>query len=212
MTATILKLLPDDEVRILQTYIGGLSDSSLEIVYDTLNVPTVLEPTRNAVAVAQILLNQIQASLPNWMCVDNKGVLIVNQLLHHRLPGARLNFNPQHVCTINWADSGPGFSWPEAYYVTYLPRLNCHVVTASQDGSDAYGSSDHAIGFIKGASESVDAAKQIIINFWVGQRSSYDQQRWAYLFNEGLINEATAQAWADEAWPEEVYDEDGELS
>ena len=55
MTATILKLLPDDEVRILQTYIGGLSDSSLETVYDTLNVPTVLEPTRNAVAVAQIL-------------------------------------------------------------------------------------------------------------------------------------------------------------
>jgi hypothetical protein len=206
MTATILKLLPDDEVRILQTYIEGLSDSSLEVVYDTLNVPTVLETTRNAVAVAQILLSSIQERLPNWFCVDSEGDLAVNRLPHHRLPEARLNFNPQHVCTINWADSGPGYSWPEAYYITYLPSFNCHVVTASQDGEDAYGCSDHAIGFIKGASESVDAAKQIIINFWVGQRSSYDQQRWAYLFDEGLIDDATAQAWADEAWPEEVLD------
>ena len=206
MTATILKLLPDDEVRILQTYIEGLSDSSLEIVYDTLNVPTVLETTRNAVAVAQILLSSIQESLPNWFCVDNEGDLAVNRLPHHRLPEARLNFNPQHVCTINWADSGPGYSWPEAYYITYLPSFNCHVVTASQDGEDAYGCSDHAIGFIKGASESVDAAKQIIINFWVGQRTTYDQQRWAYLFDEGLIDDATAQGWANEAWPEEVLD------
>ena len=212
MTATILKLLPDDEVRILQTYIEGLSDSSLEIVYDTLNVPTELETTRNAVAVAQILLSPIQESLPNWTCVDNEGVLIVNQVLHHRLPGARLNFNPQHVCTINWADSGPGYSWPEAYYVTYLPSFNCHVVTASQDGADVYGCSDHAIGFIQGASDSIEVAKQIIINFWVAQKTNYYQERWAYLFNEGLISEATAQAWADEAWPEEVYDEEEDLS
>jgi len=24
------------------------------------------------------------------------------------------------VCCINWADSGPGYSWPESYYVTYI--------------------------------------------------------------------------------------------
>ena len=88
MTATILKLLPDDEVRILQTYIEGLSDPSLESVYDTLNVPTELETTRNAVAVAQILLSSIQERLPNWVCVDSEGDLAVNRIPHHRLPEA----------------------------------------------------------------------------------------------------------------------------
>ena len=209
MTATILKLLPDNEVRTLQTYIGGLTDSSLETFYDNLGIPPELElePTRNEVAVAQILLSAIQEELPNWGYVHDDGSEVVGRLTHHRLPDARLNFNPQHVCTINWADSGPGFSWPEAYYITYLPSFNCHVVTASQDGADCYGCADHAIGFSDGNLLPIEAAKQIIVGFWDAQRASYDQKRWVYLFNEGLVDKATAQAWADEAWPEEVWDE-----
>jgi hypothetical protein len=209
MTATILKLLPDDEVRILQTYISGLSDPSLEPIYNSIGVPTELDPTRTQVAVAQILLSAVQESLPNWGCTRGDGELEVGRLPHRRLPDARLNFNPQHVCTINWADSGPGFSWPEAYYITYLPSFSCHVVTASRDGEDAYGCLDHAIGFIEGNLEAVDAAKQVIVQSWISQRAAYDQERWAYLFDEGLIDNATAQAWADEAWPEEVADDEG---
>ena len=210
MTATILKLLPDEEVRILHTYIRGETDPSLEEVYDTLRVPTEIEITRNEVAVAQILLSQIQENLPNWGFTNDDGDVEVSRLPHRRLPDAKLNFNPQHVCTLNWADSGPGFSWPEAYYITYLPSFNCHVVTASRDGADAYGCTDHAIGFIKGGSESVEAAKQVIIKSWVSQRTTYDQERWSYLFNEGLIDNATAQAWADEVWPEEILDEEND--
>ena len=210
MTANILKLLPDEEVRILHTYIKGVTDLSLEKVYDTLRVPTEIEITRNEVAVAQILLSPIQEGLPNWGYVDDDGSEIISRLPQHRLPDARLNFNPQHICTINWADSGPGFSWPEAYYITYLPSFNCHVVTASRDGTDAYGCTDHAIGFIEGASGSVEVAKQVIINSWINQRNTYDQERWAYLFNEGLIDNSTANAWADEVWSEAVLDEDEE--
>ena len=208
MTATLLKLLPDDEVRILQTYISGLSDPSLEPIYNSIGVPTELDPTRTQVAVAQILLSAIQADLPNWGCTNADGELEVGRFSHRRLPDAKLNFNPKHVCTINWADSGPGFSWPEAYYITYLPGFNCHVVTASRDGIDAYGCLDHAIGFIDGHLAVIDAAKQIIIKSWVDQRTEYDQERWAYLFNEGLIDKSTAKAWADEAWPEVVWDEE----
>jgi hypothetical protein len=60
MTATILKLLPDDEVRILQTYVSGLTDPSLEPIYNSIGVPTELDSTRTQVAVAQILLSAVQ--------------------------------------------------------------------------------------------------------------------------------------------------------
>ena len=208
MTATLLKLLPDDEVRILQTYINGSTDPGLEPIYNSIGVPTELDPTRTQVAVAQILLSAIQDDLPNWGCTNADGELEVGRFPHRRLPDARLNFNPQHVCTINWADSGPGFSWPEAYYITYLPSFKSHVVTASRDGVDAYGCLDHAIGFVEGNAEVTEAAKQTIVAFWQHQHENFDQERWAYLFNEGLIDKATAQAWADEAWPEEVFDDE----
>ena len=210
MTATILKLLPDDEVRILQTYTSGLTDPSLEPIYNSIGVPTELDPTRTQVAVAQILLSAVQDDLPNWGFTNEDGDVEVGRLPHRRLPDARLNFNPHHVCTINWADSGPGFSWPEAYYITYLPGFNCHVVTASRDGVDAHGCLDHAIGFIDGQLSALDAAKQIIVNFWTDQRTQFDQERWAYVFFEGLIDKATAQVWADQAWPEEIGDDEDE--
>jgi hypothetical protein len=46
----------------------------------------------------------------------------------------------------------------------------------------------------------VEAAKEVIIEFWRGQFLSWDQPRWAYLFDEGLIGKKKANAWADEIW------------
>jgi hypothetical protein len=51
------------------------------------------------------------------------GELVTNRRRHRRHKEARLNFNPQLLFSINWATSGPGFEWPEAYYVTYVPGL-----------------------------------------------------------------------------------------
>ena len=73
---------------------------------------------------------------------------------------ARLAFNPQLVCTINWADSGPGYSWPESYHVTYLPGFDRFVMTASRDGPDAWGCVDQAIGVADGSLSPVEAARQ----------------------------------------------------
>jgi hypothetical protein len=62
------------------------------------------------------------------------GTVNLNRKEYKRHKDARLAFNPQLVCTINWADSGPGFSWPESYHVTYLPGFDKFVITASTDG------------------------------------------------------------------------------
>ena len=116
---------------------------------------------------------------------------------------------PCDLCTINWADSGPGFSWPESYHVTYLPGFDKFVITSSRDGPDAWGCSDHAIGVADGNLEPIEAAKEVITEFWRMQRNAWEQSRWAYLFDEGLIDEKTANVWADEVWcPEEEEEAD----
>lgn len=211
MTATILKLLPDDEIRILENYINNKWSFGLEEVFDTLGVPNDPNPDRIAVAVAQILLNPIQDSLPNWASVGDDGTVNRGRLPHHRHKDARLQFNPLHVCTINWGDTGPGFSWPEAYHVTYLPSFDKHIVTASRDSQSAWGCLDHAIGVVDGKFSAVKAAELAIISYWTGERDcEWGVSRWEYLFCEGLINKATANAWSDEVWPEEPAEDEDE--
>ncbi|MCX7298078.1 MAG: hypothetical protein NTU64_14690 [Hyphomicrobiales bacterium] len=132
----------------------------------------------------------------------------LNRKAHKRHKDARLAFNPQLVCTINWADSGPGFSWPESYHATYLPGFDKFVITASRDGPDAWGCDDHAIGVADGNLSPVEAAKEAIVEFWTMQVSAWDQCRWAYLFAQGLIDTKTADAWADQVWCQSAEEED----
>ena len=188
MTAKILKLLADDEVRILQAYVRKLKDPTLEELYDLIGVPpkSELEPTRIEVAVAQILLNEIQIGLPNWGCITNDGDVIINRQLHKRLPNPNLDFDPQHIVTINWADSGPGYSWPESYHITHVHTFDKYIVTASRDGTDAFGCSDHAIGFTDGDLAPIEAARKVITESWLGLVNTFDQQQWAYLFKEAV--------------------------
>ena len=53
-----------------------------------------------------------------------------------------LNLEPELLFCVNWADSAPGISWPEAYYVTFIPGLDHYVVTASRDSRDLFGCTD----------------------------------------------------------------------
>lgn len=210
MSAVIVRLLPADEQALLKCYVEGTTEpENAKAFYDATGVPTDAEPTRLAIAVAQILLHHIQEALPQWASVSSDRVS-VSRLAHRRHQDARLIFSPRLVCTINWADSGPGFSWPEAYYVTYLPGFDKFVVTASRDGPDMLGCEDHAIGVADGSLSPADAAKKVIIEYWRSQSASADQERWAYLFDEGLIDDQTAHAWADEIWPGENDENDDE--
>jgi hypothetical protein len=200
MTADIVRLLPADEHDLLEYYVEGTClPNDVDTLYDALEVPNNATPPRLAIAVAQILLHHVQGALPQWASVRGDKVFL-NRKEHKRHKDARLAFNPQLVCTINWADSGPGFSWPESYHVTCLPGFDKFVVTASRDGPDAWGCSDHAIGVADGDLSPVEAAKKVIVEFWGSQVSAWEQCRWAYLFGEGLIDTQTANAWANEVW------------
>lgn len=211
MSATVIKLVPDDEIMILTSYLNEDSSTNLESIYDKLGVTEGCEEApRQAIAVAQILLHDIQNELPSWGFTKDDGTVVLGRLPHQRHPDARLNFSPKHLLTINWADSGPGFSWPESYYITYLPAFEKYIVTASRDGEDAYGCTDHAIGFANGNLSELEAAKHAITQNWREQSSDWDQARWAYLFAEGLVDRAMATQWADEVWPDNIEDEDEE--
>jgi hypothetical protein len=214
MTATILKLLPDDEILVLESYISDMPtyhlDARLDEIFETLGIPEESSPERIAVAVAQIILNPIQHTLPNFAICNADHSVTLCRTPHNRHKDARLNFHPQQVCTINWADSGPGYSWPEAYHVTYLPGFNKYIVTASRDGTDVWGCVDHAIGIVDGGVTPIAAAKVSILDYWGKQVYDWNQDRWAYLFDEGLIDIATANTWADEVWQVELLEEDEE--
>lgn len=200
MTTTLVRLLPLDEMEVLKCYIeGGRDTPNLEAFYDALSITKDSDAARGAIAVAQILLHQIQDTLPQWASVRGDQV-ILNRRAHNRHEDARLVFSPQLVCTINWADSGPGFSWPESYHVTYIPGFDKFIATASRDGDDAWGCSDHAIGVTDGKLGPIDAAKELIVKYWRAQFDAWDQEPWAYIFDQGLIDAQTAEKWAHEVW------------
>jgi hypothetical protein len=210
MTRTIVRLLPADEQALLKAYIEVSSEpAEAATIYDTLEISASATPPRLAIAVAQILLHHVQGTLPQWASVSG-GTVNVNRQEHKRHKDARLAFNPKLVCTINWADSGPGFSWPEAYHVTYLPGFDKFVITASRDGPDVWGCADHAIGVADGSQGPVEAARQAITDFWRMQVNEWEQCRWVGLFAEGLIDARTANVWADEVWCSSEEDTDQE--
>jgi hypothetical protein len=68
MNATIVRLLPADEQTLLKCYVddGASEPIGVGAIYDALEVPTDATPPRPAIAVAQILLHEIQAALPQW--------------------------------------------------------------------------------------------------------------------------------------------------
>jgi hypothetical protein len=78
----------------------------------------------NDAVVAYIVLEQIERQLPGWSAITDDGEFVterhfrdVSAILHRKVAV----LPPRHLLTINWADSGPGYSWPVAYYVAWLP-------------------------------------------------------------------------------------------
>jgi hypothetical protein len=167
--------------------------------------------TESDAAVAAIVLERIQERLPQWASFREikdgntvKEVVTLGRNVKERRAKRKIETAPRHLLTINWADSGPGFSWPVAYYVTWVPIYDVFVVTASADSPDAFGYCDFAIGHFPNTKEFVAEAAQRIKADWTWQHSSWDQQRWAYLFDTGLIDGETADRLAKEVWGEDA--------
>ena len=202
MSNNTIALIPQIELDLIEAYLGNESAAAFDNYFSENNIPLDAMASPLQITVARVLLNPIQASLPQWAAVRESGEVLLNRKEIQRHPQAvRLTLEPQLVCCINWADSGPGYSWPESYHVTYIPGLEKFIVTSSRDGADAFGCADHALGWGSAAEGELLVAKRIIQGFWEHQRNEWDQERWAYLFDEGLIDLATADAWAEEVWP-----------
>lgn len=155
-------------------------------------------------AVAFILLESVEKRLPQWAAIDDAGVHLARDYRPKELvPARRMAMIPQHLFTLNWADSGPGFSWPAAYYATWIPGYDRFAVTDSADCPDAHGYADLAIGHFGKEEGLVAGSRQVVVADWRRRIGEYGQGRWAYLFGEGLVDETEAKAWADEAWEEE---------
>jgi len=117
-------------------------------------------------AVARLVLEGIQDRLPQWATRDKEGDVIFGWNILPKT-NRKLSFAPQCLFGINWANSGPGFSWPEEYYLAYVPLYDRFVVTASQDSPDVYGYTDIAIGhFADNISDVISAAGEQIRNNW----------------------------------------------
>ena len=204
MSNNTIVLIPQIELDLIEAYLGNEPAAAFNSYFSENNIPLDAMASPLQIAVARVLLNPIQASLPQWAAVRESGEVLLNRKEIQRHPQAvRLTLEPQLVCCINWADSGPGYSWPESYHVTYIPGLEKFIVTASRDGADAFGCADHALGWGSAAEGELLVAKRIIQGFWEHQRNEWDQECWAYLFDEGLINETTANSWAEEIWPQD---------
>jgi hypothetical protein len=154
-------------------------------------------------AVASIVLETVEKRLPQWASVSDGEVQFARDYRPKELiPMRRAAMLPQYLFTLNWADSGPGFSWPGAYYTTWVPSYERFVVTYSADCPDALGYADIAIGQFEAKEGLKDGSHRIIVKDWKYQRNDCSQERWGYLFGTGLVGEGEAAAWADEVWGE----------
>lgn len=155
-------------------------------------------------AVARIALERFEYRLPQWAAVNAKGEFVTGR--KYRQAGNKLSRTvsllPQLVCEINWADSGPGFSWPEAYHVTWFPGYDVYVVTASQDSPEAHGYTEAAIGYFDGGKSVTKGVSRIIREYWSEFANHGD--RWQDFLSEGLLSEAQALRIADNlAWQDD---------
>lgn len=150
-------------------------------------------------AVAAILLQFAQDRLPQWASLRDDSFSRGRQI---RAKGAEcvVEMTPKRLFKLNWADSAPGFGWPEDYHVTFVPVYNVFIVTGSVDSTDIYGITDFALGHFYEPEDIIASSSEIIFKEWKELGRSYGQHRWAYLCAEGLMDTVAAESLADRLW------------
>jgi hypothetical protein len=149
----------------------------LDDIFDGWNIPGEIPDYRRIdTAVAQILLERIQCLLPNWTALGGDRFVVARGIFDRRAR-RKIELWPHHLLTVNWADSGPGFSWPVAYEATYVPLFDRTVVTASGDSPESFGGvSDVAIGSFGPEISIREGSRRIIISDWTNQCREHDQE------------------------------------
>lgn len=188
-----MKLYSDNEWQLLEQFVG-LATSDISDHIEVSN------------AVATLALSTVQSRLPQCGVFAGEGKLT---LTRKPLPGWRRDMVllPQYLFMINWADSAPGISWPETYYATYLPLIDRTIVTASLESTDMWGVTDLAIGSFAPERDMLTGSRDVISAWWRLQRD-HDQDRFAYVWDEGRISCNEATRWADQVWCPYVEEEE----
>jgi hypothetical protein len=58
-----------------------------------------------------------------------------------------------------------------------------------------------AISTISARGDLQQAARKVLTSYWQEQVDGWDQGRWENCIEEGLIDDRTANAWAEAVWP-----------
>ena len=202
---------PEEEV-VLKAFLQDLPiDAEVDAALKHFGVPTADYLPRVAIGAGAILIQSIQGRLPNYGSVRN-GELRLGRYQRPRQGKARVSLIPQHLVTINWADSAPGISWPEAYHAVHVPGFDRVVVVSSRDGDDAWGCTDHAIGHFPAGKDLLTASGEVLRTHWMRLVDHHDQGEWAYVLDQGLVDRETAEAWRLKCWDERyvlIEDEEG---
>jgi hypothetical protein len=200
----LVSLEPDEQLVLDGYFDRSLCETdAFEEACERLEVPMDTNCPRVEAAVGQVLLQNIQERLPQWaVFYDDEATF--GRTYRKRRKSKKLEFLPQHLFTINWADSAPGFSWPEAYNLAYIPRRHRYVVLVSRDSTDVWGCIDQAIGHFDADEDRLLGVRKIIGSSWRPMDGSKPMP-WSEVLRTGLIDRATAERWRREVWCEPEY-------
>ncbi len=150
-------------------------------------------------ALARMVLSGVEDTLPVFITV-NRGVTIVTRKKRApRSPSVRAL--PMFLLEVNWADSAPGISWPEAYHVGWLPGFDRWVLTSSRDTPELDGYCDRVLCHFDQCDDPAAEAGSRIQVYWQGLKNAYGQARWASLLNAGRIAQGDVVRMASTVWP-----------
>jgi hypothetical protein len=159
-----------------------------------------------AAEVGAIALATVQDRLLNFTTIGPEGFRSTRKPKVSQL--RRVMVVPRYLFMIDWAMSAPGISWPEAYYVTFIPGFDRFVVTASRDSDDLYGCCDHAIGWFGEGVDPKAAALAIVKAWWEMARDCQEHTGWFCFLDAGSVGEDEATALREDVWPELEEEQD----
>ena len=147
-------------------------------------------------AVARIALAPIRSKLPRWASVSNSEVYHTRKEdIESKLPIRGFRSQPVLALTLNWADSGPGYSWPLDYYISWIPFYDQYVVTVSYDDAVVEGYLDLAIGTLSEKARVEVELKEVILDHW--RKTAEYLHGWQECWNKGIVKDP----WA---WRKEI--------
>jgi hypothetical protein len=152
-------------------------------------------------ALARMIFSGFEDQLPTFVW-SRAGIVFTTR------PGReQKRFDPQRLFCINWATSGPGFSWPEAYYLCWMPVFERWVLVSARDSPEVDGYCDRLVGHFVDCDEPMGEAEQVIEQHWLSLQA-FEQQRFEELMDCGTAIDANAIA--DRVWEEYEDDADEE--